>query len=79
MSKEIYTGDLITMAQECAERITSNVGYVGYFIEDELCNLQHDIRKKIYERLYEGFNQLVEDEKLSDEVKNKLFKLINEL
>jgi len=84
---EIYTGDLITLAQECAERITSNVGYTGYFIEDELCNLQRDIRNKIRERLSDSFNYLIEREKiediehayLKDNLKEKLFKIINEL
>jgi hypothetical protein len=79
---EIYTGDLITLAQECAERITSNVGYTGYFIEDELCNLQRDIRNKIHERLSEAFDGFLEDidyVESKEDLKNKLFKIINEL
>jgi hypothetical protein len=84
---EIYTGDLIGMAQECASKISKEIGYTGYIVEDECCNLQHDIRKKLYERLSVAFNDLIEQEKISDiehvylkdDLKNKLFKIINEL
>jgi hypothetical protein len=84
---EIYTGDLITIAQEYATKISEKINYTGYVVEDECCNLQHDIRKKIYERLSIAFNDLIEKEKLScierayqqDDLKNKLFKIINEL
>jgi hypothetical protein len=61
---EIYTGDLIGMAQECATKISERIGYTGYIVEDECCNLQHDIRKKIYERLSTAFNDLIEQEKI---------------
>lgn len=84
---EIYTGDLIGMAQECATKISNQIGYTGYVVEDECCNLQHDIRKKLYERLSLAFNDLIEREKiediehayLKDNLKDKLFKIINEL
>lgn len=72
---EIYTGDLITDAQECAERIGSNMGYAGRFVEDELCNLQRDIRRKIYDRLALEFLRL----DTCDETRAKLYKMINEL
>lgn len=88
---EIYTGDLITIAQEYAnkieERLKTETDYKAYIIEDECCNLQRDIRKKIYERLSVAFNDLIEREKIScierayqqDDLKDKLFKIINEL
>jgi hypothetical protein len=85
---EIYTGDLIGMAQECASRISSEIGYTGYVIEDECCNLQRDIRKKLYERLSTSFNDLINQELdgtvehnyfLQHNLKDKLFKIINEL
>jgi hypothetical protein len=84
---EIYTGDLIEMAQECATKISNQIGYTGYVVEDECCNLQHDIRKKLYERISLAFNDLIEREKiediehayLKDNLKDKLFKIINEL
>jgi len=76
---EIYTGDLIEMAQKCATKISNQIGYMGYVVEDECCNLQHDIRKKLYERLSLAFNDLIEKGYEKDDLKNKLFKIINEL
>ena len=84
---EIYTGDLIDVAQECAANISKKINNNDYFIEDECCELQHKIRKLLYERLSIAFNDLIEREKnediehayLKDELKNKLFKIINEL
>lgn len=79
---EIYTGDLITMAQQCAEKISSNIGYVGNVVEDECCNLQRDIRNKIHERLSEAFEKFIDDSDYfdsSEDFRNNLFKIINEL
>ena len=63
---EIYTGDFLGMAQSCAARISKRIGYTGYVVEDECCNLQHDIRKKIYDRLSVAFNTLIDQEKIGD-------------
>ena len=84
---EIYTGDLIGIAQEYAEKISEKINYTGNVVEDECCNLQYVIRKKIYERLSKAFNELIEREMIDDieraylknNLKNKLFKIINEL
>lgn len=84
---EIYTGDLITIAQDYADKISSKINYKGYIIENECCNLHRDIRNKIRERLSEVFEQLINEEKIrciersyqQDDLKDKLFKIINEL
>lgn len=72
---EIYTGDLIGMAQECASKISKEIGYTGYVVEDECCNLQRDIRKKIYDRLIIAFESVTDD----NDLLNELYKTINEL
>lgn len=80
---EIYTGDLIGMAQECATKISEQIGYTGYVVEDECCNLQRDIRKVLYDRLTVAFNDLLDQEiehpHLRVDLQNKIFKIINEL
>jgi nicotinamidase-related amidase len=84
---EIYTGDLVDVAIEYAIKISKEIGYNGYIIEDECCNLQRDIRKKLYERLSKAFEQLIQEETVADIehayqyflLKGKLFKIINEL
>lgn len=76
---EIYTGDFITIAQEYADKINKKINYTGYVVEDECCNLQKEIREKIYERLTIAFNDLIENDFNKNELKDKLFKIINEL
>jgi len=76
-----HTDDLTTITQECADRITSNIGYKEYIV-DELYNLQIDIRNKIRERLSEAFDEFVEDVDYFDskeDLKNNLFKIIKDL
>ena len=72
---EIYTGDLIDIAQQYADKINKEIKYVGHVVEDECCNLQSDVRKILYKRLSEAFNDL----EIDDELRSKLFKIINEL
>jgi hypothetical protein len=80
---EIYTGDLIGMAQECASKISKEIGYTGYVVEDECCNLQRDIRKVLYDRLSIAFDDLLDQEidhaYLRVDLKTKFFKIINEI
>jgi hypothetical protein len=89
---EIYTGDFIDIARSYGEKINKSIkeggGLVDYVAGDECCNLQHDIRKKLYERLSIAFDTLVNQEAVADvehayyiqhEFKDKLFKIINEL
>ena len=83
---EIYTTDLITLAQDYAIKIENrlkNEINKAYIIEDECCNLQSDIRKVLRTRLGEAFNNLIDNdcdyiESLED-VRGKLFKIINDL
>jgi hypothetical protein len=77
---EIYTNDLVDVAIEHAKIISEQLGKYDYIIEDECCNLQRDIRAKIYERLSEAFKDIIErkDEKDFD-LEKELYKTINEL
>ena len=77
---EIYTGDFISDAQECADKISNRIGYAGYFVEDECCNLTHCICKKIYNRLSVAFEDIIERSRKEEiDLKKELFKTINEL
>lgn len=84
---EIYTTDLITIAQIYATkieyRLETEIDYRAYIIEDECCNLQSDICKVLYTRLAEAFEYLIENDydstESKEELKNKLFKIINDL
>jgi hypothetical protein len=81
--KEIYTGDLIELAQKCAEKISGKINYSGYVIEDECCDLLYKVRKILYERLSIAFNELIEEEidfvESREDLKKRLFKIINDL
>ena len=84
---EIYTGDLIEDAIRCAEKIGEQIGYDGYIIKDECCNLKREICEKIYSRLSIEINELIRARKVCDvqraylenELSNNLFKMINDL
>ena len=89
---EIYTADLVDIAKSYGEKINKMIkeggDFVDYVAGDECCNLQHDIRKKLYERLSVAFDTLVNQEAVADVehayyilhvFKDKLFKIINEL
>jgi hypothetical protein len=87
---EIYTGDLIGMAQDCAVKISNKLGVADYVVEDECCNLQRDIRNKLHERLEAAFRELIREQMISDMersylilqeggLQDKLFKIINEI
>ena len=80
---EVYTNDLIEIAIEYAEKIEqflSDFKGPHYMIEDECCNLQRDVRTKLYERLSEAFKDIIKrkDEKDFD-LEKELYKTINEL
>ena len=83
---EIYTTDLITLAQIHATKIEYRLKTEtnkAYIIEDECCNLQSDIRKVLHTRLGEAFDNLIDNdcdymESLED-IRGKLFKIINDL
>jgi hypothetical protein len=75
---EIYTTDLITMAQESADKIKDKLIELndipistGYIIEDECCNLKINICTKLNERLTIAFNSLVEEIALIEEEEKK--------
>lgn len=75
---EIYTGDFIEISKSYASKI--NKKDIDIFtIEDECCNMQRDIRNKIYERLSGKFKILVSNHKLCKDIEDDLFKIINEL
>lgn len=84
---EIYTGDLIRIAEEYGVKISQKIKYSGYVVEDECCNLKRQLCNLIYDRLSVAFNYLIEEEKIIypenaqqlDKLKNKLYKTINEL
>lgn len=84
---EIQTNDLIGIAQDYATKISTKIEYNGNVIEDKCCNLQRELRNKIYERISKEFNKLIDQEKIScverayqmDDLKDKLFKIINDL
>lgn len=89
---EIYTGDFVDVARSYGEKINKRISeggsFTDYIAEDECCNLMHDIRKKLYERLSVAFNTLIDQEAIADvehayyiqhEFSDKLFKIINEL
>jgi len=84
---EIYTGDLIGIAEEAATKICNELKDCSsqdiFIIEDECCNLQRDIRKVIYERISKEFNDLIDNESVrlfsAEELRSKLFKIINEI
>lgn len=88
---EIYTGDLIEIAKEYSEKISKELkrlGYtVDYVIEDECVNLQRDIRNVLHKRLSDAFDELIREEVIGDiehaylkaDLRDKLFKIINEL
>lgn len=79
---EIYTDDIIEIAKKYADKISKKINYTGYVIEDECCNLQRDIRKILHERLSKEFRDLIAfDVRVyqKDELKEKLFKIINNL
>ena len=79
--------NLVSIAQDCAKRISDKIGKNDYIIEDECCKLHYEIRKKINEKLTIAVNNLIEKEKLADDdhsyifddMKIKLTKIINEL
>lgn len=89
--EEIKIEQFIRMAQDCAvrinERLKTETDYKDYIIEDECCNLQRDVRKKIYQDLSIAFNEIIKEEQMKyigqeyqyEILKNKLFKIINDL
>lgn len=80
---EIYTNDLLDIAVKYSSKISNNIGYSGYVIQDECCNLHSEIRNILYKRLSEAFENFIEND--FDEIESKedlrktLFKIINEL
>jgi hypothetical protein len=88
---EIYTTDLIDIAQRYAGIISKALKCEGnYIVEDECCNLQREIRNILHERLSKAFEELIHQEAMSDIERSyllyqegglldKLFKIINEL
>lgn len=78
---EIYTQDLVTLAQEYGEQLSKKIGYEGYEIEDAFCEFQSNIRKILYDRLSGGFNGIigkVNNVETAELLNKELFKLINE-
>lgn len=83
----MFTTDLITIAQIYATkieyRLETETDYRAYIIEDECCNLHSDICKVLHTRLAEAFEYLIENDydptESKEELKNKLFKIINDL
>lgn len=80
---EIYTNDLVDIAVKYAMKISNNIGYSGYVVEDECCNLQREIRDVFNKRLSEAFENFIENDsdkiESKEELRKTLFKIINEL
>lgn len=80
---EIYTNDLLDIAVKYATKISNNIGYSGYVVEDECCNLQREIRDVLNKRLCEAFENFIENDfdkiESKEELRKTLFKIINEL
>lgn len=84
---EIYTTDLIDIAQIYATkieyRLQTETKNKAYIIEDECCNLKSDICNVLHTRLAEAFENLIENYydpiESKEELKNRLFKIINDL
>ena len=70
------TSDLVDVACRYADIIKSKYQQQNFhqIIEDECCNLQQEIRKILYYRISVEFNKITDTE-----LKNKLFKIINDL
>lgn len=83
---EVYTGDLVDVAITFSEKIKDKIVVVSdneYVIEDVCCDLQKEIRNILHDRMSVAFNDLIDNESIKtssvEELKNKLFKIINEL
>ena len=83
---EVYTGDLVDVAITFSEKIKDKVVITSdneYVIEDVCCDLQKEIRNILNDRMTDAFNELIYKEYDSissrEELKAKLFKIINEL
>ena len=85
---EIYTTDLISMAQESARVIEEDLGIYAYIIEDECVHLKQKLCTAINRRISEEFKKLLEDIAVQpnsieafrkDELEKNLFKIINDL
>ena len=81
---EIYTGDFYSIVEEYVDKIVDKVDIRSdyYVVGDEMHDCFTNIRKKLYERLSEQFKNLC-DEYETDlynvEIRNSLFKIINEI
>jgi len=73
---EIYANDLTDIAQKYAEIIEQKTGCVSYTIEDECCNLKHELCRTIYDRLVAAFANMFGEHTVTHK---KLCKLINDL
>lgn len=80
---EIYTNDLLDITVKYATKISNNIGYSGYVVEDECCNLQHEIRDVLNKRLSDAFENFIENDfdyiESKEDLRKTLFKIINEL
>ena len=78
---EIYTGDFYSTTEKYVEKIVEDIDKREYYyiIGDNVHDCVHNIRKKIYERLSDRFNEICLKHNNIDDLKNDLFKTINEL
>jgi len=85
---EIYTTDLISMAQESARVIQDKLNIYDYVIEDECINLKRKICDALNDRIGDAFANLLEGIAVQPnsieafrkaELETQLYKIINDL
>lgn len=85
---EIYTADLISMAQESARVIEDRLNIYEYIIEDECVNLKKKICEALNDRIGDAFANILDGIAVHPnsieafrkaELETQLYKIINDL
>lgn len=81
---EIYTGDFSSLADVYSRILNTKLGFNfgNQDVDDAFSDFQMQLRKLIYDRMAEQFEKIIVDlneNKDIDDLRNQLFKIINEL